>query len=65
MKKMMLSFAIVCAAGTLAAQGRLLKSLDFENENGIQKWPADSVLELDPEEAKQGKNSIVFTPDNN
>ena len=55
---------VLCATGTLSAQGRLLKNLDFESTNGIQQWPADAVLELDPEEAKQGKSSIVFTPDN-
>ncbi len=65
MKKKMLILAVLCAAGTVTAQGRLLKSIDFESKSGFQQWPEDAVVELDTEDAKQGKSSIVFTPDNN
>lgn len=45
--------------------GILLKSLNFESNAGFSKWPGDAQVELDPEEFKEGKSSIVFTPDNN
>lgn len=65
MKKFTLVLAAACFAGSVAAEGRLLRSFDFEKEAGLQKWPGDAVMELDPEAPQQGKSSIVFTPDNN
>jgi len=49
----------------LLAEGRLLKHIDFESSSQFQVWPADSVVELDDENPKEGKTAIVFTPDNN
>lgn len=51
--------------GTLLAEGRLLKRLDFDSQAQFQVWPEDSVAELDDENPKEGKTAIVFTPDNN
>ncbi|MBO4630974.1 MAG: hypothetical protein J5858_03535 [Lentisphaeria bacterium] len=65
MKKQLIAFFLISAAGMLCAQGRLLKHLDFESTAGIQPWPEDSVLEIDTEDFKQGKGSLIFTPDNN
>ena len=65
MKKQLTALLLISVAGMLCAQGRLLKRLDFESTAGIQPWPEDSVLEIDTEVFKQGKGSLVFTPDNN
>ena len=77
MKKMILMLTALCMAAGAAetatdnptkAQapqgGILLKSINFESPSGFSKWPADSQVELDTEDFKEGKSSIVFTPDN-
>ena len=76
MKKILIILSALClVAGTSAnaagdpaeapAGGVLLKSVDFETPAGFSPWPEDSQIELDTEEFKSGKSSIVFTPDNN
>ncbi len=56
---------VAAATEQAAPVGALLKSLGFESETEFSRWPGDSVAELDPEEFKEGKSSLVFTPDNN
>jgi hypothetical protein len=56
--------AAALAAFAQPPQGRLLKYLDFESAEGFSAWPADAHVELDPENPKAGRTSLVFTPDN-
>lgn len=77
MKKQLVIASMLCAAACFAQNadsaapaasepaGALLKSISFDTTAGFQQWPDDSQIELDDEVFKEGKASIVFTPDNN
>ena len=65
MKKQILLAIFSALALNVSAEGKLIKSWNCENTQGVLVWPAGTTLELDDEFAHQGKKSLVFTPDNN
>ncbi len=64
MKKQFMTWILAGLSLGAMAEGKLLKHWNFESSEGMMKWPEGTTVELDEEEFKQGKKSIVFTPDN-
>lgn len=67
MKIQKLLFVLIVAAQVpnVMAESKLVRHITFETTAGIQQWPESSVMELDTESKREGKSSLVMTPDNN